>query len=38
MNCNIELLLITGSKYRVVCFNWAMFYTICLLYENVVTV
>jgi len=31
----IEILLITGSKYRDVCFKLAMFYNICLLYENV---
>jgi hypothetical protein len=35
MNCNIEILLITQSKYRDVCCKLAMFYKICLLYENV---
>jgi hypothetical protein len=37
MNCNIEILLMTGSKYRDVCFNLAMFYNIYLLYDNIVT-
>jgi hypothetical protein len=37
MNCNIEILLITWSKHRDVCFNLAMFYNIGLLYDNVVT-
>jgi hypothetical protein len=36
MNFNIEILLITWSKYRDVCFKLAMFYNICLLYDNVV--
>jgi hypothetical protein len=36
MNCNIEILLITWSKYRDVRFNLAVFYNICLLYDNVV--
>ena len=37
MNCNEEILLITWSKYRDVCFKLAMFCNICLLYDNVVT-
>jgi hypothetical protein len=32
-----EILLITWSIYRDVCFKLAMFYNICLLYDNVVT-
>jgi hypothetical protein len=36
MNCNIEILLITWNKYTDVCFNLAMFYNICLFYDNVV--
>jgi hypothetical protein len=37
MNRNTEILLITWSKYRNVHFNLAMFYNICLFYDNVVT-
>ena len=37
MKCNIEILLITWSKYRDICFKLAMFYNNCLLYDNVVT-
>jgi hypothetical protein len=37
MNCNIEILLITQSKYRDVCFKLLIFYNFCLLYENVAT-
>ena len=37
MNCNVQILLITWSKYRDVGFNLAMFCNICLLYDNVVT-
>jgi len=37
MNCNIELLLITWSKYRDVSFKLSMFYNNCLPYDNVVT-
>jgi len=36
MNCNIEIILITRSKYRDVWFNLALFYNISLLYDNVV--
>jgi hypothetical protein len=37
MNCKIQILLITWSKYRDVCFNLATIYNIGLLYDNVVT-
>jgi len=37
MNYNKEILSVTWSKYRDVCFKWAIFYNICLLYNNVVT-
>jgi hypothetical protein len=37
MNCNIEILSITWSKYRDKCFKLAIFYDICLFYDNVVT-
>jgi len=33
----IKILLITGSKYREVCFKLAMFCNISLLYDNVIT-
>jgi hypothetical protein len=36
MNFNVEVLSITRNKYRDVCFKLAMFYNICLLYDNAV--
>jgi hypothetical protein len=35
MNCNIEITLISCSKYTDVCFKLVMFYNVCVLYENV---